>query len=106
MGCIRCERHGESNIAFVSEAVMRSVLDPTLPWPKIAKLTLHAGGELQSVHEVDMQTIDELIREGAIAPDLYQVSSEELSFDIFCRLKGVVCVHCLDEWLARAPVSN
>lgn len=100
MALILCPKHGESDVASVSELVAKAVLEGASR-PNVVLISLNWGGEMEeSVHEVDGSTAESLRSAGLLSKDSSTVESFDDSFEVVCRLK-VVCAQCLAEAQAR-----
>lgn len=99
MALVRCPRHGEQIASFVSASVAAAATSSDGIQPETAVVTLNAGNEMESRHEVDLPTIDRLRGVGLLPHDSLTVSSDAESFEVFCELAPVCCA-CLNEWCA------
>lgn len=98
MGMIRCERHGDTIISFVSKGVAESVLRPGEP-PSVVimRLVLDGGALHRSVHLVDAEFVSNLADRGYVEEGRNEVRGEEAVLDVFCELREV-CIDCLKDW--------
>ncbi len=102
MALVQCPIHGDQVAAFASKAVVAAIIKAEGNQPRFLEVTLNAGNNLESRHDIDLAMIERLRAAGFLPHDSLAVSSEDDSFEIFCEL-APVCPACLRERRAARP---
>ena len=93
MGLIQCAEHGNQVLSFVSPKIAKYVTDKISIDFKIEMISLTIDKKTKSLHPIDDDFAQELREKYNLPAGEIKITDDELSFEIFCLLKGV-CEIC------------
>jgi hypothetical protein len=111
MGLIQCAEHGDQVLSFVSPKIAKYITDKISIDFKIEKISLSIDKKTKSVHPIDDDFAQELRKKYNLPAGEIKITDDELSFEIFCLLKGV-CEICEREsrwqvgWASRVALAT
>ncbi len=93
MGMIKCNKHGNQVLSFVSPKIAACIRSNRAIDFEIEVISLDVGFGSESVHVVDNDFVKSILRQLNIVSFNERKLTEEEAFEVFCQLEGV-CEVC------------